>query len=86
MEQGRPIMFLLGKLKLYAAFIGAAVLAIVTVYYRGRADGRDELEYEIKDDRLDKLLKAKDVQDEIDSSSDDDIANRARRWVRDSDG
>tara|TARA_R110002167_G_scaffold107436_1_gene274854 strand:+ start:679 stop:921 length:243 start_codon:yes stop_codon:yes gene_type:complete len=78
-------MFLLGKLKLYAALFGAAVLAIVTVYYRGRADGRDELEYEITDDRLDKLLKAKDVQDEIDSSSDDDIANRARRWVR-SDG
>jgi hypothetical protein len=85
-EQGRQIMFLLGKLKLYAAFIGAAALAIVTVYYRGRADGRDELEYEIKDDRLNKILTAKEVDDELKNSSDDDIANRARRWVRDSDG
>tara|TARA_R110002167_G_scaffold350396_1_gene562616 strand:+ start:678 stop:917 length:240 start_codon:yes stop_codon:yes gene_type:complete len=79
-------MFLLGKLKLYVALFGAAALAIVTVYYRGKADSRDELEYEIKDDRLNKILTAKEVQDELQNSSDDDIANRARRWVRDSDG
>tara|TARA_R110000772_G_scaffold18127_5_gene50580 strand:- start:4392 stop:4634 length:243 start_codon:yes stop_codon:yes gene_type:complete len=76
-------MFLLGKLKLYAALIGAAALAVVTVYYRGRADGRDDLEYEMKDDRLNKLLKAKDVQDEFQSLDDGDIAARAARWVRD---
>ena len=76
-------MFLLGKLKLYAALIGAAALAVVTVYYRGRADGRYDLEYEMKDDRLNKLLKAKDVQDEVQSLDDDDIATRAARWVRD---
>ena len=75
-------MFLLGKLKLCAALIGAAALAVVTVYYRGRADGRDDLEYEMKDDRLNKLLKAKDVQDEVQSLDDDDIAARAARWVR----
>ena len=78
-------MFLLGKLKLYAALIGAAALAVITVYYRGRADGRDDLEYEIKDDRLDKMLKAKEVRDELQSVSDDDIAARASRWVRDND-
>ena len=76
-------MFLLGKLKLYAALIGAAALAVVTVYYRGRADGRDDLEYEMQDDRLDKLIKAKDVQDEIQYLDDDDIAARAGRFVRD---
>ena len=78
-------MFLLGKLKIYAALIGAAALAVITVYYRGRADGRDDLEYEIKDDRLDKLLTAKEVQDELQNTSDDDIAARASRWVRDND-
>lgn len=78
-------MFLLGKLKLYAAFLGAAALAIVTVYYRGRADGRDELEYEIKDDRLEKILTAKEVGDELKGVGDADIAARASRWVR-SDG
>tara|TARA_R110000751_G_scaffold256685_2_gene356100 strand:- start:832 stop:1074 length:243 start_codon:yes stop_codon:yes gene_type:complete len=80
-------MFLLGKLKLYAALVGAALLAVVTVYYRGRADGRDDLEYELKDDRLDKILTAKEVEDELQNSSDDDIAARASRWVRsESDG
>ena len=76
-------MFLLGKLKIYAALIGAAALAVITVYYRGKADGRDDLEYEIKDDRLDKLLTAKEVQDELQNVSDDSIAARAARWVRD---
>ena len=75
-------MFLLGKLKLYAAMVGAAALAFVAVYYRGKADGGDDLEYKIKDDRLDKLLTAKKVQDEL-QVSDDDIAARASRWVRD---
>tara|TARA_R110000764_G_scaffold13298_4_gene38374 strand:- start:1788 stop:2030 length:243 start_codon:yes stop_codon:yes gene_type:complete len=80
-------MFLLGKLKLYAALVGAALVAVVTVYYRGRADGRDDLEYELKDDRLDKILTAKEVEDELQNSSDDDIAARASRWVRsESDG
>ena len=78
-------MFLLGKLKIYAALLGAAALAVITVYYRGKADGRDDLEYEIKDDRLDKLLTAKEVQDELQNISDGDIAARAARWVRDND-
>jgi hypothetical protein len=78
-------MFLLGKLKIYAALLGAAALAVITVYYRGRADGREDLEYEIKDDRLDKLLTAKEVQDELQNISDDDIAARAARWLRDND-
>ena len=78
-------MFSLGKLKLYAALIGAAALTVITVYFRGKADGHDALEYEMKDDRLDKLLKAKDVQDELQFLDDEDIAARAARWVRGND-
>ena len=79
-------MFLLGKLKMYAALIGAALVAVVTVYYRGRADGRDELDYEIKDDRLEKILKAKDVQDDVQALDDNGLADRASRWVRNDNG
>ena len=79
------MMFFMGKLKLYAALLGAAALAVVTVYYRGRADGRDDFEYEMKDARLDNLLTAKGVQDELQTTSDDDIAIRASRFVRDKD-
>ena len=75
-------MFFMGKLKMYAALLGAALLAVVTVYYRGRADGRDIIEDEIKDDRLDKLLTAKDVQDDVQQMDDDAVAQRAREWVR----
>ena len=79
-------MFLLGKLKMYAALIGAALVAIVTVYYRGRADGQTELEYEIKDDRLEKILKAKDVQDDVQALDDDGLLRRANKWVRKNNG
>lgn len=75
-------MFFLGKLKMYAALLGAALLAVVTVYYRGRADGKDILEHEIKDDRLDKLLTAKDVQNDVQQMDDSAVADRAREWVR----
>jgi len=75
-------MFVFAKLKMYAAFIGAALLAVVTIYFRGRADGKQELEYEIKDDRLDKLMTAKKVQDDVQQLSDDDIVDLAREWVR----
>lgn len=76
-------MFLLGKLKVYAALLGAALLAVVTVYYRGRADGQTEMEYEIKDDRLEKLLKSNEVQDEVQALDGDGVAARASKWVRD---
>jgi len=75
-------MFFMGKLKMYAALLGAALLAVVTVYYRGRADGRDIIEHEIKDDRLDKLLTAKGVQDDLQQMDDGAVAERAREWVR----
>jgi hypothetical protein len=76
------MMFLLGKLKVYAALIGAAMLAVVTVYYRGRADGRDDLEHEITDKRLEDLLTAKEIEDEIEVLDDSGLSDRAAKWVR----
>lgn len=75
-------MFLLSKLKMYLWIAGAAAVAAATIYFRGRADGRDIIEHEIKDDRLDKLLAAKDVQDDVQQMDDDAVAQRAREWVR----
>jgi hypothetical protein len=78
-------MFLLARLKMYLWFIGAALLAVVTVYFRGKAAGRDELEYEIKDKRLEDLKTAKEVEDEIEIMDDVELATRASRWVRGND-
>ena len=75
-------MFLLARFKMYLWLIGAALAAIVTVYFRGKADGRHDLEYEIKDKRLDNLMKAKEIEDEVEALDDTGLAERASKWVR----
>ena len=79
-------MFLLGKLKMYAALLGAALVAIVTVYFRGKADGRDDLEYEIKDKRIEDLMVAKEVESDVETLDDEQLATRASKWVRGNNG
>jgi hypothetical protein len=71
---------------MYVWIIGAALVAVVTVYFRGKADGRHDLEGEIKDKRIDDMLTAKEVEDEIEALDDDMLLDRANKWVRKSDG
>lgn len=75
-------MFLLARVKMYIWLIGAALVAVVTVYFRGKADGRHDLEYEIKDKRLDNLMNAKEIEDEVEALDDVGLADRASKWVR----
>ena len=75
-------MFLLARFKMYLWLIGAALVAVVTVYFRGKADGRHDLEYEIKDKRLDNLMKVKEIEDEVEALDDTGLAERASKWVR----
>ena len=79
-------MFLLARLKMYMWIVGAALLAVVTVYFRGKADGRHDLEGEIKDKRIDDMLTAKEVEDEVEALDDDMLLDRANKWVRKRDG
>jgi len=79
-------MFLLARLKIYMWIIGAALVAVVTVYFRGKADGRHDLEGEIKDKRIDDMLTTKEVEDEIEALDDDMLLDRANKWVRKRDG
>jgi len=79
-------MFLLDRLKMYVWIIGAALVAVVTVYFRGKADGRHDLEGEIKDKRIDDMLTAKEVEDEVEALDDDMLLDRANKWVRKRDG
>ncbi len=76
------MMFIFAKLKLYAALVASTVLAVVLVYYRGRSDKKTEMEYQLKDERLKNILRAKEVQDEVQELSDDTISDRASKWVR----
>jgi hypothetical protein len=75
-------MFLLARFKMYIWLIGAALVAVVTVYFRGKADGRHDLEYEIKDKRLDNLMNAKEIEDEVEALDDVGLVSRASKWVR----
>ena len=79
-------MFLLARLKMYLWIIGAALVVVVTVYFRGKADGRHDLEGEIKDKRIDDMLTAKEVEDEVEALDDDMLLDRANKWVRKRDG
>ena len=79
-------MFLLARLKMYLWIAGAALVAVITIYFKGRSDGRDNLEYKIKDKRLDDLLEAKEIRDEVEILDDVGLADRAGKWVRKSDG
>jgi len=79
-------MFLLARLKMYMWIVGAALVAVVTVYFRGKADGRHDLEGEIKDKRIDDMLTAKEVEDEVEALDDDMLLDRANKWVRKRDG
>ncbi len=71
---------------MYIWIIGAALVAVVTVYFRGKADGRHDLEGEIKDKRIDDMLTAKEVEDEVEALDDDMLLDRANKWVRKRDG
>jgi hypothetical protein len=79
-------MFMFAKIKMYLWLVGAALVAVVTVYFRGKADGKQDLEYEIKDKRLEDLLAAKGIQDEIQTLDDVGLADRASKWVRGNNG
>jgi beta-lactamase regulating signal transducer with metallopeptidase domain len=74
------------KIKMYLWLVGAALVAVVTVYFRGKADGKQDLEYQIKDKRLEDLLAAKGIQDEIQTLDDVGLADRASKWVRGNNG
>ena len=75
-------MFLLGRLKLYAIGVAVFVAALFGIYFSGRRDAVNRAEAKIKDDRLDAIKKAKDVEDELDSLSDPYLVDRASQWVR----
>lgn len=73
------------RLKLYLGVIGAFFAALFMFYWKGRRDGAQTLEYEHIDARVDALLKHKEINDEVQVLDDDELANRAKRWVRNKD-
>ena len=75
-------MFLLGRLKLYAAGLAAFMLALLGIYFSGRRDGAAAVKADINENRLDTLRQAKEIEDEIKSLDDPAFIDRAGQWLR----
>lgn len=74
-----------GRLKLYAIAGAAFVLGLLGIYWRGRSDGASSERASATKQRLDQLLEAKEVENEIEILDDVGLGERAGRWVRERD-
>lgn len=72
---------MLGRVKLYLAAVGAAILGLLAIYWRGKSAGAAAERDATTRRRVQAMERAKEVEDEI--ASDPYVVDRARRWVRD---
>jgi len=79
-------MFMLARLKLYAYAAVAVLGAMLMVYLKGAASGAQKVRAKATKKRIDNMLTAKDVENEVKSLDDDALLNRANKWVRKRDG
>lgn len=79
-------MFLFSKIKMYLLIAAGVALAVVSAFLRGKSEGKHQAEYEAQDKRLDDLLAAKEVKDDVEILDDVGLSRRAGKWVREADG
>jgi hypothetical protein len=79
-------MFMLARLKLYAYAAVAVLGAIIVVYLKGMATGAQKVRIKATERRIDDMLTAKEVEDEVEALDDDMLLDRANKWVRKRDG
>ena len=77
-------MFLLSRLKMIFVALGAGLAAGLVMMYRimrAAADAKDKKELEM---RVKHMREQRKRKDELEILDDDALAERARKWVRDS--
>jgi hypothetical protein len=70
------------RLKLWLYAIGAAAIAIIGAYFKGRSAGVDAVKADHMANRLKDIKRAKEIDDELDTLSDPYLVDRATQWVR----
>lgn len=70
------------KLKLYGALALAVVAAFAWTYFVGRRDEAAERRVKELRDSLNAVRKAKEVRDEVEALDDNDLTDRASKYVR----
>ena len=76
------VMFLLGRIKLYAIGAFAFVATLLGIWLSGRRAGAAAAKAAANEARFDDLGKARKVEEEINALGDDALRERASRWVR----
>lgn len=69
-----------GKVKLLLLGSAAFVIAIFAAYFKGKEETKSKLQAEANEDRLKNIKKKEQIRNEI--QHDVDLANRARKWLR----
>ena len=75
-------MFLLARIKLYAFGAVAFVTMLLGIWLSGRRAGAAAVRAAVNEARLDNLVGAKKVEEEIDALDDSSVRDRASKWVR----
>ena len=75
-------MFLLARIKLYAVGAAAFVAMLFGIWLSGRRAGVAAVRAAANEARLDNLVGAKRVEEEIDALDDSSVRDHASKWVR----
>jgi hypothetical protein len=70
------------RLKLYAIGVASGLLALLAIYWSGRRAGVAAVRAAANEARLDNLVGAKKIEEEIDALDDSSVRSRASKWVR----
>lgn len=68
----------MSKVYTYLAAIGAALLGLFTIFYKGKSEGKQEVEQEHKEKVLENVKKAKEVVDDNNKLTNDAVRNELR--------
>lgn len=71
------------RLRLWLSLAGAVALAVGLAFLKGRSAGKKAYEDRAKDARLKALQTEKEVRDDVEAASDDDLDRRLSKWMRD---
>jgi len=71
------------RLKLWAIAAGGVLLAVLAAFGMGRREGRQQATTKQLRRRVDAGKEARQVQDEVNKRSDDDVRSQLDGWMRD---
>ncbi len=76
------LLALPARLKLWALAAGAAVLAVLGIYAKGRSDAAQKAKAKALQRKVETMETAKEVSDEVNAKSDAAVRDALGKWVR----